>query len=54
MQKVMIQGTPDCQSFFIKQFENIQNQKLPKVSNVQKSTTRQQDIDHKAFNFKGN
>ena len=50
----MVQGTPDCQSFFIKQLKNIQNQKLPKVNNVQKSTTQQQDVDHKAFNSKGN
>ena len=38
-----------------KSYKNIQNQKLPKVSNVQKSTTQQQlDVDHKAFNSKGN
>ena len=53
--KVMVQGTPDCQSFFIKQFRNIQNQKLPKVNNVKQSTTQQQlDVDHKVFNSKGN
>ena len=51
--KVMVQGTPDCQSFFIKQFKNIQNQKLQKVN--KKSTTQQQlDVDHKVFNSKGN
>ena len=49
--KVMVQGTPDCQSFFIKQFKNIQNQKLPKVNNVKQSTTQQQlDVDHRVFN----
>ena len=51
----MVQGTPDCQSFCIKQFKYIQNQKLPKVNNVQKSTTQQQlDVDHKTFNSNEN
>ena len=53
--KVMVQGTPDCKSFFIKQLKNIQNQRLPKVNNVQKSTTQQQlDVDHNVLNSKGN
>ena len=53
--KEMVRGTPDCKSFFIKQLKNIQNQRLPKVNNVQKSTTQQQlDVDHKVFNSKGN
>ena len=50
----MVQGSPDYQSFFIKQLKNIQNLKLPKVNNVQKNTIQQEDVDHKAFNSKGN